>query len=258
MAFPDELHSFTTLQDIQASDIQNVLRYKELAMKTNRTPYEDTELNDLKVTLNRKLINASKINDIYNAVIELEEFFRDNTVGYIETKQGEFQAEIDKFDDKGDYNPSTTYHKNNMIRHDGYGFIVLKNNLVGVEPVDDGVNYRRFTIKGDQGVSGSGLSPRGIYSGTTTYTKDDLVVYDSKWWTATQTTQGNTPVIDSLHWDLYFDVTGIAAEEVVVEDIYSYYNTDNVEEILREIGEKLIYIGNTEPSNKLFWLDTSS
>lgn len=48
------------------------------------------------------------------------------------------------YSDKGVYSSGTTYNKYNVVLYEGSSYVALKDNLVGVTPSDDGVNWRIF------------------------------------------------------------------------------------------------------------------
>lgn len=239
MTFPEQIHSFPTMQDVQASDMVDVVRYKFLINKgTSRTPDEDQELNNLKIKLDNKNFNADKINKIYEAIIELEIFFRDNTVGYIEEKQQEFQAEIDEFSDKGDYIPTKTYfEKNFVLFNDGSGvktYLCIKDNdgvgIVGIEPTNPEY-WRMLTItgaKGEDGI-GIGLTFRGEWDNTRVYAKDEGVQYGGLLFASLiDNNVGNEPDIsqDTDYWARVLDVTVTVGELKGIRTLVS--STSNV------------------------------
>lgn len=44
--------------------------------------------------------------------------------------------------DKGTYNPATPYKKGNFVLYNGSSWLVLQDELTGITPVDDGVNWK--------------------------------------------------------------------------------------------------------------------
>lgn len=65
----------------------------------------------------------------------------------------------------GLYDPTATYDKNNMVRHEKAVYIALKNGLVGVTPSDDGVNWRLVIRDGVDG-TGAVSSVNGVSPGS--------------------------------------------------------------------------------------------
>ncbi len=237
--FPDDIDSFTTMQDISASDIEDVNRYKELVLKgTTRTPAENAELNDLKVTLNTKLFNAQKINHFQNAMVNVQEFFVDNVQGFIETKQTEFegyidtketdingyvdakkievQDEIDKFDFKGTYASGTQYYQRNVVDYfDGSEtqlYMATQDTLGNVPTNTD--YFKLLTIKGEtgeDGIPGIGIVFKGAWEDSpTSYDKDAGVQYGGLLFASLiDNNMGNEPNIneDTAEWARVLNVT---------------------------------------------------
>lgn len=83
--FPTAVDVFQSHFEILASDIPNIQRYQTLVLKTNRTPSEEDELTNLKVTLQEKIFTASDLNKIQNCMVALEDFFLNHTVAYLNT-----------------------------------------------------------------------------------------------------------------------------------------------------------------------------
>ena len=48
------------------------------------------------------------------------------------------------YTDKGTYSDSSTYNRYNVVLFEGSSYVALKDNLTGVEPANDGTNWRIF------------------------------------------------------------------------------------------------------------------
>lgn len=185
------------------------LEYQNLKSKTTLTPTEVQRLNELMTILEDFIITAEKINYFQDAVSSTQKFFVENTVGYIQTKQTEFQAEIDKFNNMGTFNITTQYYKNNFVDfNDGAGnqtYICLQN-CVGKSPISNPLFWKKLTIqgkKGDRGDSGANFKFVGTYDNTRTYVKDDAVNYGGILFVSrTDANLGNLPDIstDTAYW----------------------------------------------------------
>lgn len=79
------IDQFDTHFEILASDIPNIQRYQILIMNTNRTAVEEDELTNLKTTLKGKLFSSEDINKIQDCMTNLENFFLNDTVSYLNT-----------------------------------------------------------------------------------------------------------------------------------------------------------------------------
>jgi hypothetical protein len=159
--FPTSNDSFLSHVEIQSSDIPYMERIEALQKIQNKTPDEINEYNTLVQTYREKLFLSEDLELIQDCIINLEVFFNNNVIGYIQTKQGEFnvyidtaktklEGEIAKFTDKGTYDPSTQYYaKNYVMYNDGTGdniYICFKD-CINTTPADI-TCWRKLGIKG--------------------------------------------------------------------------------------------------------------
>lgn len=200
--FPGQILTYTPFTDLLPSDAAKADRWHMLKMKENKTAQELEEFNTLTDQLATKLFSAEKFNSLYDEIIALEQFFTDSVQGYIAIKQTEFQAEIDKFTDKGTYANTTNYVKKNIIQFNGEGFI-CQTPCKGISPISgqSTVYWALIAKQGEQGVSGTGLSWRGTYSASITYYKDDCVCSGTALWFAKSTSVGQ-PLQEGAYWGI--------------------------------------------------------
>ena len=203
--FPTTIDSFQEMYDLSPSEIISAQRWHTLKLQVTKTEAEIIEFNTLTTQLSSKIFSAESLNKILDVQYALEVFFRDNVQGFITIKQTEFQAEIDKFDDLGNYNSSTQYYLKNFVHYNGEVFIALKSNL-NITPTDDGINWRRLSIKGDTGY-GVGVLPRGNYFVDTLYHIDDLVNYNGNLYRCIVENTGHYPN-DVVYWELFLSGNG--------------------------------------------------
>jgi hypothetical protein len=170
--------------DIQASDIPLIQQYQQLLMNPNRTPDQDTQLLNLKNQLIDKLIFADDMNKLQDAITNIETFFLNNVDGYVQTKQAEMDAEVNKFTYMGTYNPSTTYMRKNIVTYLGESYICQQDNTVGQTPDPTNANttyWAKIAPKGDKGDKGDPGAVwvfRNAYSSTANYNINDAVQYN--------------------------------------------------------------------------------
>jgi hypothetical protein len=93
--FPTSIDSFVEHFELSASDKPLLTRFQELRLKSSLTPTESDELSTLSTQLRNKLISAEDFNKLQDAIVNLQTFFRDETDGFIQGKQIEFQGYID-------------------------------------------------------------------------------------------------------------------------------------------------------------------
>jgi parallel beta-helix repeat protein len=211
--FPNSIDDFITHTNIQASDRPLVQRYTDLTLKTNRTPAEDDELNQLTNTLRDKIILPDDWNKLQSALANMQMFIKNNVEGYIVQKQedftnfvdlkkGELDAEIDQFDDVGTYSPEIAYYQKNMVEFNGNVYIAKRDSL-NKTPIGDNTDpyWRLLSRKGDKGDAGVAVTLKGDYNNSTTYQVGDGVVYANQIFYAKKVTTGNLPT-DPEYWVL--------------------------------------------------------
>lgn len=171
--------TFPELYDLPPERIQDAKRYKALREKPSKTPQEMQELNNLSITLDPYILTPEKYNKIGDIATGTQKFFVENVQGYVETKQEEFDAEINKFTYKGIYNPTTQYYAKNYVTYnDGTGdniFICVVNSI-NIDPTN-ATHWRKLGIKGEKGNDGIGLVFRGAWNNSSVYDAGDAVQY---------------------------------------------------------------------------------
>jgi len=198
--FPDEIDSFTRMSDISYADISLVNQYNEYILAGNTSAANQILIDN--PSLNNKIMNASNMNKILDALSAIQQFFKNNVQTYIDDKSDVILTEIAKLNLIGEYNSGTQYYKNNVVQYNGEAFI-CRVDTVGIAPTAhaNNTNWGIIAKQGIQGVSGTGLTFRYAYDSGTTYTKDDCVTNDNSIWAALQTSTGQ-PLIEGSYWTL--------------------------------------------------------
>lgn len=195
------------VQQIQTSILNG--DFSNAAAIINANPY-----------LNGKIFNANDYNQIRDAVLALERFYKNDISNYITQKQTEWENKIGNFNYKGVYNSTTQYYVNNLVNYSGSDgnllYICIKQPLTGISP--DNIDYwRLFTIRGERGETGEGLSFTWVWSNLTSYKLNDIVIFNSKWWVAIQPNQNQIPVDGSSYWEVL--ITALPAIQIPITDI---------------------------------------
>lgn len=197
--FPDKIDELKRMSDLSTADLPLVNQYYAYYNAGNIVAA--AQLLATNPTLLDKLFNAAKFNVLHDALIALERFYMSDVQTYINSVRDSLQEEVDQLTTYGDYDPSVTYQKYNFIIYEGSVYVAQKNGLKGVVPTigksDD--NWGLISIKGEQGVSGTGLSWRGAYSLTTQYYKDDCVSDGECIWVANKDSIGQ-PLVEGEYW----------------------------------------------------------
>lgn len=190
--FPDNLDDNITYQDASAETAALVQQYYDL--KNQGKDSDANALVEANPILNTIIINSSVMQRFNDRTIALERFYMSDVQSYIMNAahyKGTWSAsaKYTKYD-------FVTYYVDNKI----FSFECIQlDTPVGTLPTNSSY-FIKITLQGEQGVSGTGLSPRGVWSNTVQYYKDDCVAYDNKLWSALQDNIGQTPVEDSTYW----------------------------------------------------------
>lgn len=201
--FPLVIDSFKVLQDYPASVVPDIEEYKMLKQKSSLTSSEQIRLNELLIKLNPYMITVDDYNLIVSAIKNIEDFQKNSIDGYIQTKQNEFNATLQKFSSKGLYDSATTYQQWNIVTFNYETYMSLKDDNLNHTPDNNPNWWQKISYRGAQGQPGIGLVMCGVYNNTTTYYANQAVNYNGSIYYALQTTTGNTPSISSQYWALF-------------------------------------------------------
>ena len=239
--FPISIDQIVELYSLPAAKKNDALRYQTLLMKTSLTPSESAELAQLIVDLQSYIVDVEKWNKFGDILINMQTFFKDETEGYITTKQAEFQAEIDKFNYRGVYIAGTQYYTKNIVEFfDGATtqLYLATSNSVNKSPTDTEF-WRVLTVQGPtgpRGADGIGLLFKGEWDNTVAYNADDGVQYGGILFASlVDANIGNVPNLsgDTVYWARVMNATVTVKRLVGVRTVVN--NTDTVNFITGEI-----------------------
>lgn len=167
--------------------------------------------------LNGKIFNANDYNQLRDALLALERFYKNDIYLYITNKQNKWQANIDRFNFKGVYSATTQYYQNNMVNFttaEGTLLYLCTNTPVVNTPPTNTSYWRVLTERGERGQTGDGLSFSWLWDSTTQYKLNDMVIYGTNWWCATQDSRGQIPSQGSSYWTIV--LTALPAEQIPI------------------------------------------
>lgn len=136
-------------------------------------------------------------------MLAVERFYSTDIQPYVEDKQAEWLAIINQFTYKGVWSSGTSYEVNNLVTYttSGLTLVYLATATPPVGTVPTNAQYwRLLTIRGQQGVSGQGLSYRQEWSVSAVYEINDAVTYTGTLWMALAPSQGVQPGTNSSIW----------------------------------------------------------
>ena len=170
--------------------------------------------------LNGKIFNANDYNQMRDAILALERFYNNDIYNYIAEKQATWTAEINKFNFKGVYSPTTQYERNNMVNYTTaagtFLYLCIETPETGIAPTNT-TYWRILTLRGKRGLSGDGLSFTWVWDSTMEYNLNDVTVYGNKWWAATQVNRGEQPMNGSEYWTEI--LTALPAMQIPVTNV---------------------------------------
>lgn len=221
--YPGELDNITLKSNItNATDAQLVAQIQASILAGDFA--NASAILNANPQLNGKIFNANDYNQIRDAILALERFYNSDIKNYITEKQATWVAEVDKFNYKGVYSPTTQYYKNNMVDYtttEGtFLYLCIQQPDTGIAPTN--TNYWRIlTLRGERGLSGEGLSFAWVWDSTMEYNVNDVVVYGNKWWVSTQVNRGQQPANGSAYWTEI--LTALPAIQIPVTEIQPTY-----------------------------------
>lgn len=198
--FPDAIDELSRMSDLTSGDIPLVNEYYAYYNAGNMTAAAQLLANN--PSLLSKLFNAAKFNILRDALIALQRFYMSDVQTYIDSTRQSLEEEINDLTTYEVYDPEHTYKKSEFAIYDGNLYVSQKDELTGVAPTgktDD--NWILVSARGEQGVSGAGLSFRGMYSPETTYYKDDCASDGKYIWAALHESTGQ-PLEEGEYWTL--------------------------------------------------------
>lgn len=190
---------FAELFDLSPNQLQDAERYQILKRKSNKTQNEITELNNLTQTLKNHLITPERWNHFADALTNMQIFIKDNVEGYIQVKQQEFQAEIDKFANRGEWVNTTQYFKKNIVTFNGQSYLAKQDNLNKIPT--EALYWQLIAERGAKGDPSLNIYYRGNYNHSAQYELGDAVIYNGVWYYAKTNTVGNIPT-NSAFWEI--------------------------------------------------------
>lgn len=227
--FPESVDVITRMEDPNTpEDFRNMDIYYSYINNGNLEAAEEILSKD-NDRLRHMLFDASKFNKLQDAVIAVERLFSEDIEDFISSVS----------DYKGIWSVGTQYGKYDVVSYTVNGatlwYIALQAGIpVGTLPTDT-TYWGVVNSKGDNGI---GMTPKGVYNASTTYSQYDLVSYVSGsnayiFYSLVDTNTGNTPnpEADTAYWAkmslVSIDTTAAAVLQGVTINGKSYNDTNN-------------------------------
>lgn len=199
-AFPDSVDPLRIFQDVNISNKNLVDQYNGYVAAGNFTAASN--LIRANPSMRDMIINADNMQLFYDAVISLERHYMNNFYQYV----------VNALQYRGTWSSSTRYSKFDLVRYaeDGLAYLAVMENIpVGTLPTSSQY-WIALSVKGEQGESGLGMTPRGTWSSAVQYYQYDVVTWDNKLWWAKADNRNSQPFVGSNVWEvaLSMSVTG--------------------------------------------------
>lgn len=198
--FPQQIDTFTELFDLPPTKVASAKRFQELKQKPTLNSTEQDELNALVVDLGNYIITPETWNKFADALVNVQVFFTQEVMKFIEAKQVLWDTYVKNFTYKGVYSSATQYKYQNMITYNGDLYLCIKDSK-GISPTDKSY-WQKISTKGDKGDIGLNTYYKGDYNSSSSYVLGDAVTYDGNLYYAKEPTTGVTPT-DTTKWMLF-------------------------------------------------------
>lgn len=131
---------------------------------------------------------------------------------------------------KGTWSDVLKYTKYNVVQYvvDGakQNYMAISSDIpIGTNPTNNNY-FIPITLRGEQGVSGSGMSPRGVWDETLRYNIFDCVVFNNKLWYAISDNINEIPSETSSSWGVLMKLHNqivVSSTEPTNQDINDFW-----------------------------------
>lgn len=163
--------------------------------------------------LNDYIINAKSLQQFVDEIIATQRFYMEDFQQYI----------IEAIRYEGNYNSSIKYQKFSVVNYQTKTYLSIMDVPVGNPPTNTAY-WIPWSIKGEQGQSGFGLTPRGIWNSTTQYYTYDFVSHNEKLWYALLDNINSEPTSSNTNWEIAFTLP----EAIAIKNQPNYFTDNNV------------------------------
>ena len=189
--YPSVLDAPVLMSDITSDDLPLVNQY-EAYLAANNFAAAAKIITD-NPGLDSKLFNAAKLNRVDNRTIAMERTINNLLEDFM----------ISRLTYIAEYSADTTYEKTNIVSFNGEGFMCRVDGTKGVAPTQHTTTTQWALIskQGIQGVSGTGLAPRGQWNSDTQYSINDCVAHNDTLWQSNTSNKNSEPTTsNTTNW----------------------------------------------------------
>lgn len=206
--FPDDIDNWDRWLDPTLQTIAAIQKYQSLYSQQKFE--EANEVIRENPVLKRVIVNAESMNMLQDAIIAMERFYYSDFQSYLQN--------IVQY--QGNYLATKKYTKYSVVTYiersvqEAY-ICIVPDCPIGTPPTELSC-WIPWTARGEQGESGTGLSPRGTWDEYIEYYKDDMVSWKNKLWAALSNNTGREP--SGVYGDTWIPLMEFSSEMLCVID----------------------------------------
>ena len=189
--FPDSIDTFDKFLDPTLEMLSVINQYYTLFDAGDLAGA--TALLETNPTLKQMIINADNLNQLRDMCISLERYYMNDVQQYLQ--------DIVKY--QSVYNANTKYMKYDVVGYvvgSAIEYFMCIDSTVPIGTLPTNATYFvPVTLRGEQGVSGTGLSYRGDWT-TIQYYANDCVVHNNTLWSADIDNLNSEPTDINTNW----------------------------------------------------------
>ena len=216
--FPDAVDKRKIMVDPSSEDDLVLINQFNDLIRSGNIP-DAVYLLDQNSRLADMCFSAETWNRHEDMIIAIQRFWQSNIRQYL--------VDIVKF--RGEYRPEMTYQKYDVVLFplaEGYqAYIAIANDIPAGTPITDSSCFAPLTLRGERGVTGTGLAWRGVYDPLTVYHHGDCVSHNNRLWASAHSEghSGNEPAEalaegEAVYWEPAFRPETTIYANTILED----------------------------------------
>ena len=207
--YPREVDPIVLMSDITSDDLPLVNQYETYLQNQNYAAAAKILTDN--PGLDAKIWNAKKFNKLDQSVVAMERTINELLDDYL----------IARMTCTGEYSADTTYSKTNVVSFNGEGFMCRIDGTKGIAPTQHITTdtWALIAKQGIQGLTGTGLTPRGYYNSTAAYSVNDLVADNNALWQCLIGCTGSEPTSTNTNWQFLMALDLVIASATQPSDV---------------------------------------
>lgn len=201
------------LQDLQLSDTTLKQQYYTEFFGGNISTAQNIVNNNPQ--LSNKVLNASNLNNLVNNILSLENEFNDNVNGELSIDLLDFNLSIDEFIYTTTFNNAIQYEVNNVVDYNGDLYYCKVKPPMGTLPTNQ-TYWLYIGLKGNKGDYALGVNYKGVWTNTTQYIINDMIVHKNVVYISKTTNSQKIPSDNTSDW---FSACRISPQGIYVSSL---------------------------------------